>query len=65
MSTLPFYRRRPRVFIAFCAWTLAIALTTLTTKQHYITDVFAGAAFGVFTYWLISRVVSFRDTSLT
>jgi hypothetical protein len=36
MSSLPFHRRRPLLFAAFCAWSLAIALTTLTTKQHYV-----------------------------
>jgi membrane-associated phospholipid phosphatase len=50
MSTLPFYRRRPRLFLAFSIWTAAIGIATLTTKQHYSVDVISGALFGAFSY---------------
>ena len=50
MSTLPFYRRRPWLFIIFCLWTTAIAFSTLTTKQHYWVDVFAGVGYALSMY---------------
>lgn len=33
---------RPRVFRLFTLWTLAIILSTLTTKQHYLADIAGG-----------------------
>lgn len=50
MSTLPFYGKRPRLFIFFSIWATAISVATLTTKQHYAIDVPAGALFGTFSY---------------
>ncbi|MFV8754716.1 phosphatase PAP2 family protein [Nannocystaceae bacterium ST9] len=32
-------------------WALAISVTTVTTKQHFVVDVPAGAAVGVFAWW--------------
>jgi len=60
MSTLPFYKRRPRVFILFSIWSIAIVATTLTTKQHYFVDLIAGAGFGAFTHLLFSRFIPSR-----
>lgn len=50
MSTLPFYGKRPRLFIFFSIWATAISVATLTTKQHYAVDVPTGALFGILSY---------------
>lgn len=55
MSTLPFYRRHPRLFFFFLIWTIAISLATLTTRQHYAIDVVAGLFFGWFCYGVALR----------
>lgn len=60
MSAMPFYRRRPTVFFLFAVWALAISLTTLTTKQHYLVDVVGGAAFGLFCHLLLFKWVPVR-----
>ncbi len=33
------------------AWALAISVTTVTTKQHFVLDVPTGAAVGVYSWW--------------
>ncbi len=41
------FRRGKRFDWAFMAWAVAIAVSTLTTKQHYLVDVVAGVALAV------------------
>ncbi len=60
MSTMVFYRRRPLVFALFCAWTVCISVTTLTTKQHFFVDVVAGAGFGLFCHLVVFKGVRSR-----
>lgn len=60
MSAMPFYRRRPKVFFLFALWAVAISLTTLTTKQHYLVDVLGGAIFGLFSHLLLFKWVRTR-----
>ncbi len=62
MATLPFLGRRPRLFWLFCAWSLAIGVTTVTTKQHYVLDVVSGAAFGIFAHVLAFRWLPLLQT---
>lgn len=47
-------------FSFFFNWATAIALTTLTTKQHYIIDVLVGFAMAVLFHWFFSTRVSYR-----
>jgi membrane-associated phospholipid phosphatase len=43
--------RQPRpTFLGWSAWALAVAVSTLTTKQHYVVDVLAGVALAV-AFW--------------
>ncbi len=36
----------------YLAWALAISLSTLTTKQHFLADVISGAVLAVVVYWI-------------
>lgn len=41
---------RRKMFWTFFIWSTAIALSTLTTKQHYLADIVSGLAFSVVFY---------------
>jgi len=59
MAALPFYGQKRKTFVAFAVWGTAIAVSTLTTKQHYVIDVVAGSLYGWVCYrgahWLFSH----------
>ena len=65
LVTLPFFRRRPKVFWVFALWTLAIAVTTLTTKQHYLVDVVAGFVYAFVMYGASVLLISTDEPSAT
>jgi membrane-associated phospholipid phosphatase len=46
-SALLVWRERKGIFWALLAWSLVIAASTLTTKQHYLIDVLSGALLAV------------------
>lgn len=48
--SLILWRRKTGLGLFFLFWTLLIALSTLTLKQHYFWDIAAGAGFGLFFY---------------
>lgn len=56
----PFLGRRPFLAGLFAIWALIIAVSTLTTKQHYFVDTITGALFGGVCYllaaWLVRRL---------
>lgn len=39
----------------FLAWTTAVAVSTLTTKQHYLADLIAGLVEAVVGYWIFFK----------
>ncbi len=61
LATLPFHGHRPKLFLLFSAWTAGIALTTLSTKQHYFIDVVGGLALGLVSYHL-ARILLSKET---
>lgn len=63
MSTLPFRRQRPVVFSVFVLWTAAVAVATLTVKQHYVVDVIAGLAWGAASHALAVQWGRVRETT--
>lgn len=42
---------RPKLFWFFFIWGTFIALSTLTTKQHYVADIVSGLGMSVLFYW--------------
>lgn len=46
---------RKKWFPLFFVWAVLIALSTLTTKQHYFIDVVGGAILAIFSYWIVFR----------
>lgn len=44
----------------FLTWGTLIALSTLTTKQHYLIDVVTGFLLAVACYWVFHRYVKYR-----
>ncbi len=53
-----------RKFLFFLVWATAIALSTLTTKQHYFVDVVSGFGMAVILYFVF-RKVRFESVPIT
>lgn len=51
LSALLLWRSRSRLRVAFLLWAVAISLSTMTTKQHHVADVFGGALVAAAMYW--------------
>ena len=51
----------PGKFRAYFLWGTLIAMSTLTTKQHYFVDVVAGLLMAVTCYWLLHRMAPYRE----
>jgi membrane-associated phospholipid phosphatase len=60
---------RRKLFWTFFVWSTAIALSTLTTKQHYLADIVSGLFFSIVFYtWFHTRqsyyrIIPLADTS--
>jgi membrane-associated phospholipid phosphatase len=46
----------------FLIWGIAISLSTLTTKQHYVVDVITGFLLALVTYWVFHKVISYQHS---
>lgn len=46
---------RPGWFRFYAIWGTLIALSTLTTKQHYLADIVSGLGLAIFFYWWFHR----------
>jgi membrane-associated phospholipid phosphatase len=55
---------RTRAGLWLLGWTLVIAASTLTTKQHYFWDLPAGAAVAAGAAWLAGRVASRGESTV-
>lgn len=65
VSALVVFRERPRLSLALFAWATAIAVSTLTTKQHYAVDVGSGVLLAVAATVVVdlARRLPARETS--
>lgn len=60
LSTFLFLDEQREKFPFFFIWGTLIALSTLTTKQHYIVDVVTGLMMAAAVYWVFHRWVRYR-----
>ena len=63
LSTFIFLDDQKKKFPFFFLWGTLIALSTLTTKQHYIVDVITGFMMAVAMYWIFHKYISYRPIS--
>ena len=63
LASLVFFRRGAARFALFFAWAAAIALSTLTTKQHHAVDVVAGLGLATAAWWLWLRAPDLEEVS--
>jgi membrane-associated phospholipid phosphatase len=61
LSAFIFLDDQKRKFPFFFIWGTAIALSTLTTKQHYLVDVALGFLMAVASYWFFHKAVQYTD----
>jgi membrane-associated phospholipid phosphatase len=56
IATWSVRHRSPRVFLLFSLWAIAICVSTLTTKQHYLLDI-GGGLFVVMAVALVEHLL--------
>ena len=60
LSAFVYLDDQKKKFPIFFAWATLIALSTLTTKQHYLIDVVTGFGMAVIFYQIFHRYISYR-----
>jgi membrane-associated phospholipid phosphatase len=60
LSSFLYLDEQREKFPFFFGWATLIALSTLTTKQHYIVDVVSGFGMAVVMYYIFHRRVKYR-----
>jgi len=58
-----YLEEKRRYFPVFLAWAVAITISTLTTKQHYVIDAVAGLMMALAYYWFFYRYVHYKKVS--
>ena len=64
LSSFIFIDDQPKKFPFYFIWGTLIALSTLTTKQHYAIDVVTGLIMAIVTYWIFHRVIAYQPVTL-
>lgn len=54
-----FLHEKKSQFLMFFLWATVVAISTLTTKQHYLADVVSGFTLAFCSYWIFFRKVSY------
>jgi membrane-associated phospholipid phosphatase len=60
LSSFIFLDEQRGKFPFFFIWATLIALSTLTTKQHYVIDLVTGLLLALICYWFFHRYVDYR-----
>lgn len=63
LSSFIFLDEQREKFWFFFVWATAIAVSTLTTKQHYVIDVIAGLFSAFIFYWVFHHRFEYRKKS--
>lgn len=61
LTAFIFLRDQRRYFPFFITWAVVIALSTMTTKQHYAADVVSGLGFAMIHYWVFFRWMPYES----
>jgi membrane-associated phospholipid phosphatase len=61
LSSFVYLDEQREKFPFFFGWAVLIAISTLTTKQHYIADVVSGLGLAIVMYYIFHRVVKYRQ----
>lgn len=61
MTALAFREKQEsrKLYVTFMIWAILIAVSTLTTKQHYLIDVIAGTILAYIAYWFFFYKVKY------
>jgi membrane-associated phospholipid phosphatase len=60
LSSFVFLEEQKKKFPFFFIWGTLIALSTLTTKQHYLVDVISGLVMALLFYWTFHKWIPYR-----
>ncbi len=60
LSSYMFLNEQRKKFPFFFLWASLIAVSTLTTKQHYLIDVITGFLMSVIIYWIFGNLFSYH-----
>jgi membrane-associated phospholipid phosphatase len=60
ISAFIFIDEQREKFPYFLLWATLVALSTLTTKQHYLADVLSGTALAMTAYFIFHRVLQYN-----
>jgi membrane-associated phospholipid phosphatase len=60
LSLAMYVEGKKRDFLFFLIWGMLIAISTLTTKQHYFIDLVAGLGMAWFIHWIFQHHVLYR-----
>lgn len=63
LSALVFFKNHRARFYTFFFWATAVAVSTLTTKQHYLVDIIAAFFLTAGIYWMFHHLLPYRFTA--
>jgi membrane-associated phospholipid phosphatase len=58
-----YLEEKRKLFPLFLAWAIIIAVSTLTTKQHYLIDVMTGLMMALAYYGIFYRYLPYKKTA--
>lgn len=64
LSAFIYLNEQREKFLPFLVWAVLIALSTLTTKQHYLFDLVTGFMLAIIVFWFFHRYLGYREPQL-
>lgn len=65
IAALVFLRQSKTLFTIFFVWFLAVAASTMTTKQHYFVDIWTAVLLTVVCYWIFFHKANYYEQGST
>ena len=63
ISAFAFWRENKKVFYLLTAWSTLVAISTMTTKQHYFVDIWTALLLTTIAYFIFFNKVSYSKPS--